>query len=84
MVRASGYAFIYDEMKARYVKKPVKRTTILHLAESGYIVNLLPSTVDIDELKYETIDREFLAISDGKGYLLDINEFGTKRKFGKS
>ena len=79
VVRASGYAFIYDETKAQYIKKPVKRTTILDLAESGYIVNLLPSTVDIDELKYETIDRTFLAISDGKGYLLDINEFGIKR-----
>ncbi|MGB5490165.1 MAG: hypothetical protein WBM76_04995 [Woeseiaceae bacterium] len=79
VVRASGYAFIYDEMKAQYIKKPVKRTTILDLSESGYIVNLIPSTIDIDELRYETIDRTFLAISDGKGYLLDINEFGTKR-----
>ena len=78
-MRASGYAFIYDEMKARYVKNPVKRTTILDLAESGYIVIMLPSMADIDELKYETIDRAFLAISDGKGYLLDVNEFGTKR-----
>ncbi len=41
---------------------------------SGYIVNQFPSTVDIDELKYETVDRAFLAIRAGKGYLLDIND----------
>lgn len=79
IVRADGYAFIYDETKAQYIKKQAKRTTILNLAESGYIVNLIPPAVDIDELKYETIDRTFLAITDGKGYLLDINEFGTRR-----
>lgn len=78
-VRATGYAFIYDEMKAQYVKKLAKRTTILDLAESGYIVNLIPPAVDIEDLKYETIDRNFLAITDGKGYQLDINEFGTRR-----
>lgn len=79
VVRASGYAFIYDDMKAQYVKKAAKRTTILDLSESGYIVNLIPPSVDIDELKYETIDRTFLAITDGKEFLLDINEFGTRR-----
>lgn len=79
IVRATGYAFIYDEMKAQYLKKDVPRTTIMNLAESGYIVNILPPTVDIDDLRYETIDRNFLALTDGKDYRLDINEFSTRR-----
>ena len=42
-VRATGYVFIYDDDKAQYVKKESQRTTILDLAESGYIVNFIPS-----------------------------------------
>ncbi|MBT8102641.1 MAG: hypothetical protein KJO95_06695 [Gammaproteobacteria bacterium] len=79
VVRATGYVFIYEEMSAQYVKKEVPRTTVLDLAESGYIVNFIPQTVNIDELRYETIERTYLALTDGKGFLLDINEFGTKR-----
>ena len=79
IVRATGYVFIYDEMKAQYIKKESPRTTIMDLAGSGYIVNFIPESVDIDDLRYETIERTFLALTDGKGFMLDINEFGTKR-----
>ena len=79
IVRATGYAFIYDTVKVQYVKKKAPRTTILDLAESGYIVNLIPASVNLDDLKYETIDRSFLTLTDGKGYTLDINEFSTRR-----
>lgn len=79
IVRATGYAFIYDETKAQYVKKDAPRTTIMNLGESGYIVNIIPESVNIDDLRYETIDRKFLALTDGKDYRLDINEFSTRR-----
>jgi len=79
IVRATGYAFIYDDTKAQYIKKDVPRTTIMNLAESGYIANIIPPSVDIDELRYEMIDRKFLALTDGKDYRLDINEFNTRR-----
>ena len=79
VVRATGYIFIYDDDKAQYIKKTAKRTTILNLAESGYIVNFIPSTVNLDDLRYEVIDRTFLAFTDGKNFVLDINEFNTRR-----
>lgn len=79
IVRTTGYVFIYDDMKAQYIKKQSKRTTIMNLAESSYIVNFIPQSVSIDDLRYETIDRTFLALTDGKGFQLDINEFSTKR-----
>jgi hypothetical protein len=79
VVRATGYAFIYDPLKVQYIKKPELRTTILDLAESGYIVNLLPISVVIDDLRYETVNRDYLAVVDGKGFELDVNEFGTRR-----
>jgi hypothetical protein len=79
IVRATGYVFIYDDNKAQYVKKTPQRTTILNLAESGYFVNLIPSAVNIDDLQYEVIDRTNLACTDGKSFVLDINEFSTRR-----
>jgi hypothetical protein len=79
VVRVRGFVFIYDETKAQYVKKANERTTILDLSESGYIVNVLPESVIVGELRYETIDRTFLVVVDGRGFSLDINEFGVKR-----
>lgn len=79
VARVQGIVFIYDEMKAQYVKKTKKRTTILSLAESGYIVNVLPQSVDIDSLKYQTVDRTYLAVVDDKGFELEINEFSVRR-----
>ncbi len=79
IVRAVGYVFIYDLMKAQYTKKAEMRTTILDLSQSGYIVNVLPTSVVINDLRYETVNREYLAVVDGKGFSLDVNEFGSKR-----
>lgn len=79
IVRATGYVFIYDELKAQYIKKNAPRTTVIDLAESGYIVNIIPQTVAIDDLRYEVIDRTYLAFTDGAGFVLDINEYGVKR-----
>ena len=79
IVRATGYVFIYDEKTAHYIKKAPQRTTILNLAESGYFVNLIPSTVNLDDLRYEVIDRTNLVFTDGKNFVLDINEFSARR-----
>ena len=79
IVRATGYVFIYDDKKAQYIKKTPQRTTILNLAESGCFVNLIPSTVNLDDLRYEVIDRTNLVFTDGKTFVLDINEFSARR-----
>ena len=79
IVRAVGYFFIYDESKAQYIKKKIQRITILNLAESGYIVSLIPSSVELDDLRYETVERSYLALTDGKDFRIDINEFSTRR-----
>ena len=79
VVRATGYVFIYDEMKAQYVKKATPRTTIFDLSESGYIANILPQEVAIDDLHYQTVNRSYLAVVDGKGFELEINEFSVRR-----
>ncbi len=78
-VRATGYVFVYDDRSAQYVRKQTKRTTVLDLAESDYIVNIIPPMVNLDEVRYETIDRSELFFTDGKNFRLNINEFGIRR-----
>ena len=78
-VRTTGYVFIYDERSAQYVRKRSLRTTILDLSESGYIVNLIPSNVNLDELRYEMFERSELFLTDGRDFRLNINEFGAHR-----
>ena len=78
-VRVTGYVFVYDEKSAQYVRKSPMRTTILDLSSSGYIVNVLPESIDLEAVRYETIDRAELFFTDGKGFRLNINEFGIRR-----
>ncbi len=78
-VRATGYVFVYDDRTAQYVRKNAPRTTVLNLAESGYIVNVIPRAINLEEVRYETIDRSELFFTDGKNFRLNINEFGTRR-----
>jgi len=79
VVRAQGHAFIFDGISGRYEKKDNQRTTICDLAGSGYIVNVLPEAVQLQDLRYEVVDRDYTALVDGKSFELDINEFGSNR-----
>ena len=79
VVRAQGHVFIYENISGKYEKKDDQRTTILDLSESGYIVNVLPEAVHLQDLRYEVVDRDHTALIDGKGFELDINEFGANR-----
>jgi hypothetical protein len=84
VVRLEGYVFIHDPTTIQYVRKPEKRTTVIDLAESGYIVNFILSHVDVAKLSYKYIDRKLdrkkiLVVTDGDSFSLDINEFGMSR-----
>lgn len=76
--RIVGYAFVYDPKSTLFVKKENKRTTIIDLAESGYIVNMIDRNVDLDKMFYKYGTGAGLNVTDGKGYALNINEFGAR------
>lgn len=78
LCRAEGYVFIYDKAASTYVRRPGKRTTILDLAESGYIVNVIDDAVNIDEVEYRYVSGSGLTATDNKGFSLNINEYGLK------
>jgi hypothetical protein len=78
LCRLRGYSFVRDSQSEMYAKKPDEHMTIIDLAESGYIVTLIDSNVDLDQVSYRYLDNKGMAAVDGQGFVLDINEFGPK------
>ncbi len=76
--RVEGYVFVYDQKSSSYTKKPEKRVTIMDLSESGYIVNLIDKKVNLEDVFYRYEQDVGLVAVDGKGFSLNINEFGAK------
>lgn len=78
LCRINGYVFIYDEKKTEFIRKPELRTTIMDLAGSGYIVNVIAADVELDSVRYRYVMDSGLVATDGKEFSLNINEFGAK------
>jgi hypothetical protein len=78
LCRIEGYVFIYDEKKTEFVRRPELRTTIMDLAGSGYIVNVIASDADLESVQYRYAQGIGTVATDGKNFSLNINEFGVK------
>lgn len=78
-VRLEGCAFIYDEANNRYVRKPQRRVTIFDVGDCRHVVNLIPSGVDMESLRYVKAYEKKLAITDGAEHSLDVNECTASR-----
>ncbi len=76
--RLDGYAFVYNPKTTMFEKKPDKRTTIVDLAESGYIVNILDASLSVDKVVYEYKRDVGLIATDNEKFILNINEFGAR------
>lgn len=74
--RLQGFVFVFDQKSGTFAKKAESRVSIIDLAESGYIVNIIDKNVVLENLVYEFIDDIGLIMHDGNGYSLNINEFG--------
>jgi hypothetical protein len=75
LFRAEGYSFVFDSGTNSYVKHPAARTRLFSLSDAGHIINVIPREVDLNSLQYCTVAGR-LAITDGRGFSLEINEFG--------
>ena len=75
LFRAQGYSFVFDSGTNSYVKHPEARTRLFSLSDAGHVINVIPREVDLNSLQYRTVAGR-LAISDNRGFSLEINEFG--------
>jgi len=79
VVRAKGYAFVFDARLNEFVRRPDERDRILSLVDVGNIVNVLPDSADIEASNYRMSHDGRLVVTDGGSFSLDINEFGAIR-----
>jgi hypothetical protein len=73
-----GYEFVYDPKLETYQRKPERRRTIIDLAESGYVVNIIDPNVKLDDVSYKYSRETGMVATDGKSFSLGINEFGLR------
>jgi hypothetical protein len=76
--RIKGYVFVYDPRTTEFVRKPEIRITIVDLSDSGYVVNIIDSEVNLCNVKYKYMQGTGLIATDDKEFSLNINEFGVK------
>ena len=73
--RAKGFPFVFDSGTNSYLKHADLRTRLFSLNDAGHIINVIPREVDLNSLHYRVVEGR-LAITDGRGFSLEINEFG--------
>ncbi|UCD87330.1 MAG: hypothetical protein JSV01_06125 [Desulfobacterales bacterium] len=73
--RVKGYVFVFNAAKYEKVKRPELRDRIVSLTDSGNIINIIPTTVDLDKVSYQMSKERRLIFTDGE-FSLDVNEFG--------
>jgi hypothetical protein len=76
VARAARYVFVIDDLSHHFfTERPDRRTKLIPFASGDIIVNVLPETVDIEQVRYE-LDGRKLWVTDGKDWKMDVKEFG--------
>jgi len=78
IIRVKGYTWVFDSVKAQFIKKPDEIERIIRLGER-ITVNVIPPEVNLSELNYVIIHPKGLVVTDGKKFSLDITEFTAMR-----
>jgi hypothetical protein len=77
-LRVVGYAWVFNRVKAEFLRKAEKRERIIALGEK-LTINIIPKDVDISEIKYQTDPKKGLVVTDGEKFFLEISEFSANR-----
>ncbi len=76
-LRVRGYLFVYDTSASTFSRKPELRTRIVSL-DNRVVVNVLPSSVDVNSVRYARDSDGNLTLTDNFELDLDISEFSTR------
>jgi hypothetical protein len=73
LARVTGRVFTLDSRTNQFAPRDLARTRIISLAGDGVVVNVLPASVDIAQIRYTSAVGGQLHISDGSAWHMDIN-----------
>ena len=72
-IRMKGYIFSTDLIKG-FVRKEDLIERVFYPSDR-LIINIIPKSVILDELECTKIPERGFVVTDGKGYIIDINDF---------
>jgi hypothetical protein len=75
VAKVEGYVFVLRGATNEYERRPEKRVRVVSLSDAANIINVLPESLDLENLKY-TFSSGRLLMTDGAGYELELTEFG--------
>ena len=73
LLKVGGYTFVRDVTSGAMVKKDERRTKVVSLASSGYIVYQLPQDVDVDRAYVRSCEGDTVLV-DGERELMNLSE----------
>jgi len=73
LARVTGRLFSLDSKLNQFVSRDLPRTRIIPLGSAAVVVNVLPASVNIDQITYSSGPGGKLHITDGSMWHLDIN-----------
>lgn len=73
VARVTGHVFAVDSMSFQFVRRDGVRTRIVSALSGEVIINVLPSSVKLDKVRYKQ-EGGNLRVSDGSDWHLDISE----------
>jgi hypothetical protein len=76
--RLRGYTFVYDDASGDFLRREELRTRVFSLTDAGYIINLLPGEALIEEVSYQTNDKNQRVLTDGKTFQMNVSEFSAR------
>jgi hypothetical protein len=77
-VRLRGYIFVYDDASGDFLRREELRTRLFSLTDAVYIINLLPGEAVIEEVSYQTNDKNQRVLTDGKTTQMNVSEFSAR------
>lgn len=73
VARVTGYVFTVDAAKFAFIRRPDPRTRLVSIVSGEVLINILPSSVDLDKVVYRHENRG-VRVTDGSAWHLDISE----------
>lgn len=79
LIRVRGYAFVFDEALAEFVRREDVRDRLVAATDAGVIINILPSSSDLESLRYEISTGGRRVLTDGADFTMNVSEFSSTR-----
>lgn len=77
LARLRGHVFVYHQGTGEFERRPKERILVLGIGDAMQVINVLPADIDLGAVHYTSADGR-LVVTDGKDFVLDVNEFGPR------